>query len=58
MSSLNQENKIVHKYEVDSEKCYVKILDLSLQKPPSNAIDNDGFYLGPLPQVPSNPLKP
>jgi len=55
MSSLNQENKIVHQYEVDSERCYVKILDLYLQKPPSNTIDNDVFYLKP---VPSNPLKP
>ena len=59
MASLNQENKIVHQYEVDSERCHVKILDLYLNKlPPPDAIEKDVFYLRPLPEPPSNPLQP
>ena len=54
-SSLNLSNKIVHQYEIDSERCHVKILDLYLQKLPPDAKDKDAFYFRPLPDVPSNP---
>ena len=57
-SSLNLSNKIVHQYEVDSERCHVKILDLYLQKLPSDAKEKDVFYLRPLPTVPSDPSQP
>jgi len=58
VASLNQENKIVHQYEVDSEQCHVKILDLYLQKLPPGDVQKNIFYLRPLQKVPSNPSQP
>ena len=57
-ASLNLSNKVVHQYEIDSEKCHVKILDLYLQKLPPEAKEKDIFYLKPLPVTPSDPSHP
>ena len=57
-SSLSLSNKTVHQYEIESERCHVKILDLYLQKLPPDAKEKDVFYLRPLPSVPTDPSKP
>ena len=53
-SSLNLSNKIVHQYEIDSERCHVKLFDLYLQKLPPDANDKNAFYFRPLTDIPSN----
>ena len=57
-ASLNLSNKTVHQYEINSERCHVKILDLNLQKLPTDAKEKDVVYLKPLPSVPTDPSKP
>ena len=57
-ASLNLSNKVVHQYEVDSERCHVKILDLYLQKLPHDAQVKDIFYLRPLSTTPADSSSP
>jgi len=57
---LNLDNKVVRQHENTSGKgaCHVKILDLYLQKIPSQAWENDVFYLTPFQKKPEDPSKP
>ena len=57
-ASLNQSNKTVRQYAIDSEWCHVKILDKYFKSLPLNAVDNDTFYLQPLCDVPTKPSAP
>ena len=40
------------------DRCHVRLLDLYLQKLPSEAIEKDVFYVRPLDKIPSDPLSP
>ena len=60
LSSFNLQNKVVRQYENTTESgvCHVKILDKYLEILPPDAVDQDAFYLTPLPKVPADPTKP
>ena len=55
---MNQSNKTVRQYVIDSERCHVKILDKYFKSLPPNAVENDTFYLQPLCDVPTKPSTP
>ena len=57
-ASLNQTNKVVRQYEVDKERCHVKILDRYLRVLPHESNESDVFYLKPFAKVPSDPSMP
>ena len=40
------------------DRCHVRLLDLYLQKLPSEAIEKDVFYVRPLDKIPSDPSSP
>ena len=60
LGSLNQENKVVCQHENATGKgvCHVAILDKYLSKLPTEANDNDVFYLTQLQCVPLDQAKP
>ena len=58
LASLNQSNKTVKQYAIDSERCHIKILDKYFKSLPSGAASNDVFYLQPLSDAPKNPSAP
>ena len=57
---MNSDNKVVKQYEnvSGSGPCHVRILDIYLAKLPKKAIENDVFYLTPLPKKPLDEIKP
>ena len=54
-ASMNQRNKTVKQYAIDSERCHVKILDKYFKSLPPKAAENDIFYLQPLSNTPTDP---
>ena len=59
-NQLNVENKVVHQYQdlQAGNRCHTYLLHLYISKVPEKAIEQDVFYVCPLPKVSSDPLAP
>ena len=59
-NQLNVDNKIVRQYQdlQAGNRCHTYLLHLYISKVPEKAIENDIFYVRPLPAVLPNPLAP